>query len=99
VLYFVFCVLVGVEELWSPSVALFTVAYLAIARRAGFLAAVTCLYAYMVLEATPLTLDATAWYAGRTFAGVGLLVVLLACAFHAVLGGKPVFGSLLAETD
>jgi serine/threonine-protein kinase len=98
-LYFVFCVLVGVDQLWAPSVALFTVAYLAVARRAGFLAAVTCLYAYLVLEATPLTLDASAWYAGRTWTGVGLLVALLAGAFHASLGGKAMFGDALLERD
>jgi serine/threonine-protein kinase len=98
-LYFVFGVLAGVEQLWSLRIALFTIAYLAVARRAGFLAAVACLYAYMVLEATPLTLDASAWYADRTWVGVGLLVAMLAWAFHAALGGKPMFGTVLQERD
>jgi hypothetical protein len=53
----------------------------------------------MVLEATPLTLDASAWYADRTWVGVGLLVAMLAWAFHAALGGKPMFGALLQERD
>jgi serine/threonine-protein kinase len=96
-LYFVFCLFAGAEQLWVPSIALFTVAYLAIARRAGFLAAVACLYVYFVIEATPLTLDPSAWYAGRTWAALGLLVAILATAFHAALGGKPMFGNAFVE--
>jgi succinate dehydrogenase hydrophobic anchor subunit len=75
------------------------VAYLAIARRAGFLAAVTCMYVYLVLEATPLTLDASVWYAGRTWTGIGLLLVIAGFAFHAALGGKPMLGDALLDRD
>jgi serine/threonine-protein kinase len=66
-------------------------------RRLGLLSSSIFLFTFYTLLRTPLTLDWSAWYAGRSFAVLGFFVALLAFAFHASLGGKPLFGRRLLE--
>ena len=99
VLYFVFAAIIGSKDLLSLSVALFTAIYLLVMLRAGLLAGVASLYCFLLLEATPLTLEFSAWYADRTLATLVLLGGLLVYGFRVSLGGKPLFGSYVLERD
>ncbi len=65
--------------------------------RVGLLASTIVLFTSTVLVRTPLTLDWSAWYAGRSFAVLGFFAALLLFAFHTSLGGKPLFGKVLVE--
>ena len=65
--------------------------------RFGLLAAAVLLATFSVLIRSPLTLDASAWYAPRSFTVLLLLAALLVVACHKSLGGKPMFGRALLE--
>ena len=65
--------------------------------RLGLLSTTIMAYTFVVLVRTPLTLDASAWYAGRSFATVGFFVILLAASAYVSLGGKPLFGKVLLD--
>ena len=52
---------------------------------------------YDSAEAEGLTLDWSAWYAGRSFAVLGFFAVLMVAAAYTSLGGKPVFGKALLD--
>ena len=45
----------------------------------------------------PLTLAASAWYAGRSFAVLSMLVLSLFLSAYLSLGGKPLFGKVLLD--
>ena len=98
-LYFVFSVFVGSDDIWSLPAALFTLFYLVIALRAGFLAAVMSFYVFLVFEFTPLTLDMSSWYVDRAGISMSLLAGLFIYGFWMSLGGKPVFGNALFDRD
>lgn len=70
---------------------------IAVSVRLGLLSAVTLWFTFYLLGGTPLTLDWSAWYAGRSFVILALLVCLFAAAFYTSLGGKPIFGRALLE--
>ncbi len=64
----------------------------------GLLASVVQLFtAYMLASRTPFTLDWSMWYAGRSFAVMALLAVLLVASSYTSLGGKPLFGRALLD--
>jgi len=65
--------------------------------RLGQLSSTVFLFTLYVLVRTPLTLDWSAWYAGRSFAVLGFFAALLLIAFYTSLGGKPLFGKALLE--
>ena len=65
--------------------------------RFGLLAQVVFLFTLSVVGAAPLTLDSSAWYAGRSFATLLFFAVALLGAAHATLAGKPAFGHPLLE--
>ncbi len=65
--------------------------------RLGLLSTTTMAYTFVVLVRTPLTLDASAWYAGRSFVTVGLFSALLIASAYLSLGGKPIFGKALLD--
>jgi len=65
--------------------------------RLGVLATVTMFFVWMTVARTPLTLDMSSWYAGRSFAVLGFLAVMFIAAFYTSLGGKPLFGKALIE--
>ena len=98
-LYFLFGVITGSDELWSLSVALFTVGYMVVVLRAGLLTAVTSMYVFLVVIGTPLTSDLSSWYAERTLTSMTLLVALLGYGFWFSLGGKPLFGNALTHQN
>jgi hypothetical protein len=59
--------------------------------RFGLLSGVAATFVDIVIYATPITLDPSAWYFGRS---LGVLIVLLAITvygFYTSLGGKPLF--------
>jgi serine/threonine-protein kinase len=64
--------------------------------RLGVLALATCL-ALIPLAHASLTLDLSAWYAGRSLAMLGFYAALACAAFYVSLGGKPLFGRVLLE--
>jgi len=65
--------------------------------RFGLLASSVLLGAFIITSQTPLTLDSSVWYAGRSFAVLGILVVLLGTTAYLSLGGKPMFGRALLD--
>lgn len=67
--------------------------------RFGLVAMLAFSFARQLLFDTPLTLDFSAWYSVRSMT-VALVVFLLAAwAFHTSLGGKPMFGNVLADEE
>lgn len=98
-MYLGFSVFTGFDDIWSPAGAMFTVLYLCVALRAGLLSSVIAFYVFLVLEATPLTLDVSAWYADRTGLALLLLGGISIYGFSTSLAGKPYFGNLLVERD
>jgi len=68
-----------------------------VARRFGLLATAVAFFFDTVLETLPLTLDFSAWYAGRVVFGLLVLAAIAVSAFHTSLGGKPMFGRALLE--
>ena len=87
------------SEPWSLSAAAFTLIWFIVLLRAGVLASVVAHFFFHMLDATPLTLDFSAWYAGRTLLSLVFLAALLLCGFYFSLGGKPLFGRSLLEGD
>ena len=77
--------------------AILAVTIVWVAVRFGLLSSATLIFTFVVLSATPLTLDWSAWYAGRAFAVLAFFTALLVAAFYISLGGKPVFGKALIE--
>jgi serine/threonine-protein kinase len=65
--------------------------------RLGLFATAVMWFSHGVLLRAPLTLDGSAWYAGRSFAVLGLFAVLLAASAYFSLGGKPIFGKALLD--
>ena len=63
----------------------------------GLLAAIVLGLVWGWLGAAPLTLDATLWYAGRSFLVLAACIALAVYGFVVSLGGKPMFGRPLFE--
>jgi hypothetical protein len=78
----------GVEIAFGALMAVLAVTVLI---RFGLLSMVAAIFVDIVIYATPITLDPSAWYFGRS---LGVLIVLLAITvygFYTSLGGKPLF--------
>ncbi len=65
--------------------------------RFGLLASAAMLGTFLIIARVPLSLDGSAWYAGRSFALLGFFVVLLGTSAYVSLGGKPVFGKAVLD--
>ena len=65
--------------------------------RWGLLAALAMGMVYGGLSAVPLTLDASSWYAGRSYFVLAACAALAIYGFVVSLGGKPMFGRPLFE--
>ena len=65
--------------------------------RRGLLAANVMAVVYGCLNFAPLTLDATSWYAGRSFLVLAACAALALYGFVVSLGGKSMFGRPLFE--
>ena len=65
--------------------------------RFGLLCSAVLLFTFLVVGRVPLTLDWSAWYAGRCFAVLGFFAALLVAAAYTSLGGKPLFGKALLD--
>jgi hypothetical protein len=65
--------------------------------RFGLLLTTVVLYVFTLFASLPITLDPSAWYAGRSFAVLLLFAALAVFAFYTSLGGKPLFGRDLFE--
>ena len=65
--------------------------------RFGLIASAMTWFTTFALIRAPLTLDLSAWYAGRSFAVLGFFTALLVAAFYTSLGGKPLFGKALLD--
>ena len=81
------------------AIALFTIIWLAVLVRAGFVAAGVSLWFYLLLNATPMTRDLSSWYAGRMVVSLLVLAAMLVYGFLVSLGGKPLFARPLLESD
>ncbi len=65
--------------------------------RLGLLALIGLFLTYFFLIMFPITPQLSAWYAGAGVAGVVLILAFAAYAFHASLGGRPMFQTKLLE--
>jgi len=65
--------------------------------RFGLLTSAVLFSTFLLLMRTPLTLDWSAWYAGRSFAVLLGFAALLTASAYLSLGGKPVFGRALLD--
>ncbi len=65
--------------------------------RWGLLAALAMGLVLGGLSAAPLTLDASSWYAGRSYFVLAACAALAIYGFVVSLGGKPMFGKPLFE--
>ena len=65
--------------------------------RFGLLCSALLLFTFLVLIRAPLTLDWSAWYAGRSFAVLSFLALSLFVSAYLSLGGKPLFGKALID--
>ena len=97
------CVLVGAPVLgenlpfeWATGLARALV-MLFVLRRGGLLGLTVTLFCFFNLVEAPLTLDFSAWYAGRALPVVAVLAGLAFYGFHTSLAGKPFFGRLLED--
>jgi len=61
--------------------------------RFGLLALLVSEFFLFVLAWFPLTTEASAWYAGISFAGFALLFLVAFFGFYTSLGGRPMFGA------
>ncbi len=65
--------------------------------RFGFLPIVANFVFWRILETSPLTTQASAWYSGLGLAGILLMAAIALCAFYISLGGRSAFGGLALE--
>jgi serine/threonine-protein kinase len=65
--------------------------------RLGQLAFLATWFTLMLLNNLPLPLDLSRWYAAHLLLALAVLLGILAFAFHASLGGRPMLGAALAE--
>ena len=65
--------------------------------RFGLLASSALIGSFILLTQTPLVLDGSAWYAGRSFAVLALFVLVFAGSAFLSLGGRPLFGKALLD--
>jgi serine/threonine-protein kinase len=68
-----------------------------VATRFGIVTLAVAYLSRMLLVESPLTLDFSRWYAGRSLFVLLILVSLALYGFRTSLGGKPVFGAALEE--
>ena len=95
-----FLILLGASE--NPFVgavvgAVFAGIFVTVLVHLGLLSLVATFFVWNVLIRTPLTLDASAWYAGRSFVILAFFAALFTAAFYTSLGGKPLFGRALID--
>ena len=65
--------------------------YVAVLMRFGLLASMVMLGVMRLIHNSPITLDLSAWYVGSGFAGLFVLLLLLAYGFKTSLDGRRVF--------
>jgi serine/threonine-protein kinase len=89
----------GADDPWIDAVVALIFAGIVVMAltRFGLLCSSVLLATFLMTTRVPLTLDASAWYAGRSFAVLGFFVVLLAGSAYLSLGGKPLFGKALLD--
>ena len=89
----------GLETLvWGTGVLLVLVLILTVLVQVGLLASVVQMFSgYMLASRAPFTFDWSAWYAGSSFAILGLLAALMVASAYTSLGGKPLFGKALLD--
>ena len=86
------------DPLWGAVVSLiFAGLVLFGLTRFGPLCSAFLIFTFLMFLRSPLTLDGSVWYAGRSFAVLGFFVALLAATAYASLGGKPLFGKALLD--
>jgi len=81
----------------GPSGILKSIVAVAVLVRFGLLAQASFFFTLWVIALAPLTLDWSAWYAGRSFAILLFFALALLGAAHATLAGKPPFARALFE--
>jgi serine/threonine-protein kinase len=87
------------STLWSVTTLLFTAIWVCVLTRVGLLAAMASLFVFLLLDATPLTLELSAWYAGPALSCLALLAGLLIYCFVVALAGRPMFGHPFLEGE
>jgi len=81
----------------AVSVLVFASMALFLLIRFGLLALVANYVLWYLLTNFPLTIEASAWYAGISLVGILLMAAIAFYGFYNSLGGRPVFGSAVLE--
>jgi hypothetical protein len=71
--------------------------FLLVLRRIGVVAAAATHGAWLLLTMAPLTLDTSAWYAGRSFAVLGAIALIASWGFRRAAAGRPLLLARLEE--
>jgi hypothetical protein len=89
----------GPDDPWATAVVAIAFAGFGIMSltRVGLLCTSVYLASFTLATRTPLTLDTSAWYAGRSLAVLLLLALALFVSAYLSLGGKPLFGKALLD--
>jgi hypothetical protein len=92
---------IGVITTDSPSIleaacnigfiTLFMALYVFITARFGLLASAVMLFTFILVEETPLTWDASAWYFWHGLIGVAVVLALAAYGFYTATAGQRLF--------
>ncbi|MEO8499776.1 MAG: serine/threonine-protein kinase, partial [Vicinamibacteria bacterium] len=85
---------------WAPPALIAAIAvgiFTTVLVRLGLLSTAITYFVWQMLIRSPLTLDGSAWYAGRSFAVLGFFALMFIAAFYTSLGGKPLLGKALIE--
>jgi hypothetical protein len=89
----------GPDDPWARAVtgAVFAGFGILSVTRAGPLCTSVYLATLMLATRVPLTLDLSAWYAGRSIAVLSFLALALFTSAYLSLGGKPLFGKAVLD--
>jgi hypothetical protein len=67
--------------------------------RFGLLATAVAGFVNVILVSSPITLDFSQWYAGRSFFALAICAGVAAYGFWTALGKRPVFGAVALQED
>jgi serine/threonine-protein kinase len=91
----------GIVGSCDPGLAVSLLVFIGVALflliRFGLLALVANFVLWYLLTNFPLTIQASAWYAGISLVGILLMAAIAFYGFYSSLGGRPVFGGAVLE--
>ena len=98
-LLFMIPAMAGTDDSWARALGAtaFTGFAIMSVSRVGLLCTSVFLFTVLLSTRVPLTLDLSAWYAGRSLAVLSFFALSLFASAYLSLGGKPLFGKALID--